>query len=91
MLKNIAWYIFKGTIENNKEKILIFVKINEENYYSSLGLGAFLVQRSFFPENERNDQERYHRSEKNERSERVLKNFGTISKRTEREVLEKNG
>ena len=87
MLKNIAWYIFKGTIENNKETILIFVKINEENYYSSLGLGAFLVERSFFPENERNDQERYHRSEK----KRVLKNFGTISKRTEREVLEKNG
>ena len=84
MLKNIAWYIFKGTIENNKEKILIFVKINEENYYSSLGLGAFLVERSFFPENERNDQERYHRSEKNERSERVLKNL-------ERLVKERNG
>ena len=30
----------------------------------SLGLGAFLVERSFFPENERNDQERPHRSEK---------------------------
>ena len=29
-----------------------------------LGLGAFLVERSFFPENERNDQERPHRSEK---------------------------
>ena len=28
---------------------------------------------------------------KNERLERVLKNFGTISKRTERELLEKNG
>ena len=84
MLKNIAWYIFKGTIENNKEKIQIFVKINEENYYSSLGLGAFLVERSFFPENERNDQERYHRSEKNERSERVLEIL-------ERLVKERNG
>ena len=29
-----------------------------------VGLGAFLVERSFFPENERNDQERPHRSEK---------------------------
>ena len=48
-----------------------------------LGLGAFLVERSFFPENERNDQERSHRSEKNGRLERVLKNFGTVSKRTE--------
>ena len=49
-----------------------------------LGLGAFLVERSFFPENERNNQERSRRSEKNERSERVLKNFGTISKSTGR-------
>ena len=62
-----------------------------------IGLGALTVERSFFPENERNDQERSHRSEKkNERLERVLKNFGTISKRTERngterELLEKNG
>ena len=29
--------------------------------------------------------------QKNERLERVLKIFGTISKRTERELLEKNG
>jgi len=35
-------------------------------------------------ENEWNDQERSHCSEKNERLERVLKNIGTISKRTER-------
>ena len=42
------------------------------------------MERSFFPDNERNDQERFHRSEKNERLERVLKNFVTISKRTER-------
>jgi len=50
-----------------------------------LGLGAFLVERSFFPENERNDQERSHRSgKKRTLIERVLKNFGTVSKRTER-------
>ena len=56
-----------------------------------VGLGAFQVERSFFPENERNDQERSRTikndpivPKKNERSERVLKNFGTISKRTER-------
>ena len=56
-----------------------------------LGLGAFLVERSFFPKNEWNDQERSHRSEKNKRLERLLKNIGTISKRTERELHEKNG
>ena len=41
----------------------------------------FLVERSFFPENERNDQERSHRSKKNERLERVLIYSGTISKK----------
>ena len=49
-----------------------------------VGLGALTVEQSFFHENERNDQERSHRSKKKERSELVLKNFGTISKRTER-------
>ena len=44
-----------------------------------LGLGAFLVERSFFPENERNDQEQSHCFEKKERLEHVLKNIGTIS------------
>ena len=53
-----------------------------------VGLGALTVERSFFAENERNDQERSHRSEKNERLERVLKNIGTISKRTERNRTE---
>jgi hypothetical protein len=48
-----------------------------------LGLGALTVERSFFAENERNDQE-------NEHLERILKNIGTISKRTEWELLEKN-
>jgi len=56
-----------------------------------LGLGALTVERSFFPENEQYDQERSHRSEKNKRLERLLKNIGTISKRTERELHEKNG
>ena len=41
------------------------------------------MERSFFPENELNDQERSHRSEKNERLERIFKNIGTIIKRTE--------
>ena len=31
---------------------------------TGVGLGALTVERSFFPENERNDQERSHRSEK---------------------------
>ena len=53
-----------------------------------LGLCMFLVERWFFPENERNDQERSHRSEKNERLDRVRKNIGTISKRTERNRTE---
>ena len=47
------------------------------------GLGVFLVERSFFPKNQRNDQERSHHSKKNERLERILKNIGTISIRTE--------
>ena len=64
---------------------------DEFDVMMEVGLGAFLVERSFFPENERNDQERSHRSEKNERLELVLKNIGTISKRTERELLEKDG
>ena len=47
-----------------------------------IGLGAFLVERSFFPENERNDQEQSHQSDKkNDGLERVFKNIGTISKR----------
>ena len=50
----------------------------------SLRLGAFLVKRSFFPKNERNNQEQSHHSKKNESLERVLKNIVTISKRTER-------
>ena len=60
------------------------VTLNSALVPLELGLGALTVERSFFAENERNDQERSHRSEKNERLERVLKNIGTISKRTER-------
>ena len=48
-------------------------------YVTPIGLGAFLVEQSFFPENEQNDQERSHRFEKTERLERILKNIGTIS------------
>ena len=33
-------------------------------YLLHLGLGTFQVERSLFPENERNDQERFHHSEK---------------------------
>ena len=62
----------------------------DDMHTSQVGLCAFLVERSFFPENEQNAQERCHRSEKNERLERVLKNIGTIGNRTERELLEKN-
>ena len=47
-------------------------------------MGAFLGEQSFFPKNERNDQERSHRSEKNEHLERVLKIFGRL-------VKERNG
>ena len=50
-----------------------------------LGLGAFLVERSFFPENERNNQERSHRSEKKEHSERSFLQI------LERLVKERNG
>ena len=62
-------------------------------------LGVVPGERSFFHENERNDQERSHRSKKkNERIERVLKNIGTICKVTEQEgndwkkalILERN-
>ena len=50
---------------------------------SYIGLGALTVERSFFAENKRNDQERSHRSEKNQCLERVIKK--------ERELHEKNG
>ena len=49
------------------------------------------MERSFFPEKKQNNQERSHRSEKKEHLEHVLKNIGMISKRTEQELLEKNG
>ena len=38
-------------------------------------MGALTVERSFFAENERNDQERSHYSEKNERLERSGKEW----------------
>ena len=51
----------------------------KSTYNLSLGLGVFLVEQSFFLENERNNQE----WSQNERLASVLKNIGTISKRTE--------
>jgi len=69
-----------------------FRRVSGEKVTLQIRLGAFLVERLFFPKIKRNDQERSQRSEKkNERLERVLKKFETVSKRTERELLEKNG
>ena len=68
----------------------VYILVRENSVFElfrvevQVGLGAFLMERSFFPKNERNDQERSHRSEKNERLERVLKYIGTISNRMER-------
>ena len=56
--KNYNVYIIKYLILDNKILLLYFI-MNPR-----VGLGAFMVERSFFPENERNDQERPHRSEK---------------------------
>ena len=47
----------------------------------TLGLGAFLVKRSFFPKNEWNDQERSHCSEKKNAFLKIL----------DRLVKERNG
>ena len=46
-----------------------------------VGLGAFLVEQSFFPENERNDQE----------LSKILERLIKEQNGTEREFLEKNG
>ena len=60
-----------------------------------LGLGPFLVEGSFFPENEQNDQERYHRSEKKTNAQnvflKILERLVKERKGAERELLEKNG
>ena len=60
-----------------------------------LGLGAFLVERSFFPKNERNDQERSHHFEKktNAKTEflKILERLVKEQNKTERELFEKNG
>ena len=60
-----------------------------------VGLGAFQVERSFFPENERNDQERSHRSKKKRKAQnaflKILERLVKERNRTERELLEKNG
>ena len=54
------WKFF-ATQENMK---ILWTSLTISVWCLSLGLGAFLVERSFFPENERNDQERSHRFEK---------------------------
>ena len=54
-----------------------------------VGLDVVPGEQSFFHKNERNYQERYHCSKKkNEHIERVLKNIGTIIKRTNVERTE---
>ena len=63
------------------------VKISMKVYIMRVGLGVVPGEQSFFHENEQNDQEQSHRSEK--------RNIGTICKGTERngterKLLEKN-
>ena len=58
-----------------------------------LGLCMFLVERWFFPENKRNDQERSHRSKKKNAQYAFLKMLERLLKERngmERELLEKN-
>ena len=67
-----------------KNNVLKFISSMTKNWFQNLliGLGAFLVEWSFFPENKRmikNDPI----VKKNECLERVLKNIGMISKRME--------
>ena len=61
----------------------------------TLGPGAFLVERSFFPENEWNDQERSHRSEKKTNAQnafvKILDRLVKERNGTELELLEKSG
>ena len=85
------YYVFSCVCPNYLYFIIIkiFFFLNQKYYeiltiYECVGLGASLVERSFFPENERNDQEPSQRSEKKTRLEHILKNIETISKRTER-------
>ena len=71
-------------IQWKKNNVLKFISSMTKNWFQNLliGLGAFLVEWSFFPENERmikNDPI----VKKNECLERVLKNIGMISKRME--------
>ena len=74
---------FAGTAEHIVMYPVDSVKVGACLFLSAseFGLGALTVERSFFPKNERNDPIV---PKKNERLERVLKNIGTISKRTER-------
>ena len=82
----VCWLLFKEYLWNCMFKEYVWNCMFKEYIWNCMvfkgylvvGLGAFLVERSFFAENERNDQERSHRSEKNERLDRVRKNIGTI-------------
>ena len=77
-----------GAVLNENQKFLYFII-----YLLSLGLGVFLVERLFFPENERNDQERSHCSKKTNAWNAFLKILEQLvieQNGTERELLEKN-
>ena len=78
----------KLSVSNKKIKTKRFV-VSLHIFFDclyKLGLGVVTGERSFFHENEQNDQEQSHRSEKkNKRIECVHKNIGTICKGTKRE------
>ena len=76
---NSSWHVLSETVRQK----------GEFSISPQVGLGGFLVERSFFPENKRNDQERSHRSKK-KRLERVLKNIERfIVKERNRNCLKK--
>ena len=71
------WQTLAGRIGMVDWILWLYGKETPGEYYSGyldIGLGAFLVEWLFFPENKRNDQERL---------ECLLKNIGTLSKRIE--------
>ena len=74
---------FCGRIQGASQ-LLILMNLQNIKVLSVVGLGAFLVERSLFPENERYDQERSHRSKKTNAWNAFLNIDRTISKRTER-------
>ena len=67
------------------EKAKLICKVNDTLLQLNLGLGLFLVEWSFFPENKQNNPKTIPSlKKKNEHLERVHKNIEMISKRTER-------